>query len=315
MNYARAYERFIADRRSVAVVGYGEDHHIVPRCMGGVDERGNLIRLSPEDHYFAHLLLAHAYGGPNWPALYAMANLAGQNNANRRPLKARVQFGHVRRKLAAYYRELLSGPDGPIADKRSYALRHTDGREVSGNRFELEAHTGISRQRISALLRGAKGSCFGWYSPTHNPDGAMAAARVSMGRRQKAVIALFHYDGLEWFGTKWDFHAQFGAQLSFQHPEGCVLGWYRTREQAAAHGTLDRVKAAAASAARGDISGVANPNADKNLYRFRIVSTGEIVTATKTEIRARFGIRSAQLCSIFSGRQRQTGGIALANAS
>ena len=103
-----------------------------------------------------------------------------------------------------------------------------------------------------------------------------------------------------------------GAPLSFQHPEGCVRGWYRHREQAERHGSLrDGVNQKAADA-RGDVSGAGNPNADRRIYRFRIIETGEIIEATKVEIRSRFEIRSASLCALFNGRQRQTGGISLA---
>lgn len=36
-------------------------HHILPKCMGGVDSDCNLIKLSPEDHYNAHLILANCF--------------------------------------------------------------------------------------------------------------------------------------------------------------------------------------------------------------------------------------------------------------
>ena len=51
---------------------------------------------------------------------------------------------------------------------------------------------------------------------------------------------------------------------------------------------------------------------DYKIYRFKIVATGEIIAATKTEIRERFGIKSANLCAVFKGKQTQTGGVALA---
>jgi hypothetical protein len=32
-------------------------HHIIPRSLGGSDEVSNLIRLTPREHYIAHLIL------------------------------------------------------------------------------------------------------------------------------------------------------------------------------------------------------------------------------------------------------------------
>lgn len=34
-----------------------ERHHIIPRSMGGKDDAGNIVLLTPKQHYIAHLLL------------------------------------------------------------------------------------------------------------------------------------------------------------------------------------------------------------------------------------------------------------------
>lgn len=35
-----------------------ERHHILPVCLGGTDEESNMIWLTPQEHYIAHMLLA-----------------------------------------------------------------------------------------------------------------------------------------------------------------------------------------------------------------------------------------------------------------
>lgn len=57
------YEEFIQnilDTRGRFACGdeYHERHHIVPRCMGGEDEKENLIDLFAREHFIAHKLLA-----------------------------------------------------------------------------------------------------------------------------------------------------------------------------------------------------------------------------------------------------------------
>ena len=37
---------------------YKERHHIVPKCLGGTNEKDNLIDLYAKEHYEAHRLLA-----------------------------------------------------------------------------------------------------------------------------------------------------------------------------------------------------------------------------------------------------------------
>jgi hypothetical protein len=315
VNYIRIYDEFIKDRRQKepGLTGYTERHHIVPKWSGGTDDPDNIIRLTPEDHYFAHLLLAYSQGGKNWNALHAMVALTNEYNIQKRVrLRARLEFGHVRRRLAQHYRDVLSGPTSPIRDKTKFELRHHDGRVAYGDRFDLAMQTGLPRQAISKLFLGSVKNRGGWYTTMHNPDGKNTSELRSLIRRCQKVHSLFHYDGREWRGTKWEFRRAFGFALEFQHESGCVQGWYRSRELAAAHDPTRSKTRAKALAARGSIAGADNPNADPKPYRFRVVETGEIIVATKTEIRDRFKIKSANLCAIFSGKQRQTGGIALA---
>lgn len=75
MNYQRIYDEFIKDRRikELTISGYTEKHHIIPRSHGGDNSKGNLIKLSAQDHYFAHELLAKIHGGGMWSALFIMS--------------------------------------------------------------------------------------------------------------------------------------------------------------------------------------------------------------------------------------------------
>lgn len=66
--YKRIYDQFIADRqlKVKALLESGafvHKHHIVPSCMGGGDEKENMIPLTTKDHNWAHIFLARAYDG------------------------------------------------------------------------------------------------------------------------------------------------------------------------------------------------------------------------------------------------------------
>jgi hypothetical protein len=316
MDYKRIYDAFIKGRRikEASLIGYVERHHILPKCMGGGDNSENLIRLTPEDHYFAHLLLAKAYGGKNWVAVHAMCHLSNEyTKSGRNKLAARMQFGYVRRALAAHYRDILSGPHGKRADKTEYTMKHFDGRVACGNRFDLASVTGVSRQQISALLRGAKKTAHGWYSPAHNPNGLSGKELASATIRSRAYATLFHFDGRVWSGSPAAFSDMTGAKLTWNKPhQKHIAGWHRTREDAAEYAARVVAKSRRVASARGCIAGARNPNADALRYQWRVVATGELVDATKYEIRTRFLLKAAQISALFAGRQSQTGGIALA---
>jgi 5-methylcytosine-specific restriction endonuclease McrA len=63
MNYKKIYENLIAKGITRGDVPDREKHHIIPKCMGGSDLIDNLVNLTPEEHYLAHLLLVKIYPG------------------------------------------------------------------------------------------------------------------------------------------------------------------------------------------------------------------------------------------------------------
>jgi hypothetical protein len=54
------YFKFIEDCKSKNPLEY-HIHHIIPRYMNGTNDKVNLIKLSYEDHYFAHIILADCF--------------------------------------------------------------------------------------------------------------------------------------------------------------------------------------------------------------------------------------------------------------
>jgi hypothetical protein len=70
MNYSLHYTRLIERSRSRVLEGYKERHHIVPRCLGGTDDKSNIAVLTAEEHFVAHQLLVKMYPG-NRDLVYA----------------------------------------------------------------------------------------------------------------------------------------------------------------------------------------------------------------------------------------------------
>lgn len=61
MNYKRIYDNIIDHRRLHSHSGYTEQHHIIPRSLGGSDDKDNLVGLSAKEHFICHLLLTKIY--------------------------------------------------------------------------------------------------------------------------------------------------------------------------------------------------------------------------------------------------------------
>jgi hypothetical protein len=72
MNYKRHYELLIKKSKNRVLEGYKERHHIVPRCMGGNDDKDNIVELTAREHFLAHLLLVKIYNN-NYRLIRAVA--------------------------------------------------------------------------------------------------------------------------------------------------------------------------------------------------------------------------------------------------
>lgn len=61
MNYTKIYNKIIDKRKLHEPIGYTETHHIIPRSLGGSDNKENLVKLTAREHFICHLLLTKIY--------------------------------------------------------------------------------------------------------------------------------------------------------------------------------------------------------------------------------------------------------------
>jgi hypothetical protein len=62
MNYTKIYNQLMerAKGRKPEKRGYYESHHIIPKCMGGSNDKMNKVKLTYREHFIAHWLLHRA---------------------------------------------------------------------------------------------------------------------------------------------------------------------------------------------------------------------------------------------------------------
>lgn len=70
MNYKKHYDKLIRRAKNRIIDGYVEKHHVIPKCLGGIDERSNIVILTAEEHFVAHLLLMKMHPN-NYKLFYA----------------------------------------------------------------------------------------------------------------------------------------------------------------------------------------------------------------------------------------------------
>ncbi len=93
MNYKKHYELLIYRAKNRLLEGYSENHHIIPKCIGGTNKKENLVKLTPEEHYVAHQLLIKIY--PNESKLIYAAKMMTVGNMRNNKL-----YGWLRKKFS-----------------------------------------------------------------------------------------------------------------------------------------------------------------------------------------------------------------------
>jgi len=61
MDYQRIYNQIIERAKTRQLEGYKEKHHIIPKCIGGLDIKENLVELTAREHFLCHRLLCEIY--------------------------------------------------------------------------------------------------------------------------------------------------------------------------------------------------------------------------------------------------------------
>lgn len=300
MDYSRIYDDLIADRRTNTPREdeYYEVHHILPRCMGGSDEAENLIRLRPEDHFFAHLLLAKVHGGSMWAAVRIMAAAAVGVKPEVRSHRFGKSMPGIRARYAAGRRwanEHLVGLGHPSADKTVYHWRHLDGRECRLAQVEFASAFSLQQSNVSSVVRGISKSTKGWFlADRHSESDLERPSGLRHGCADKTAYQFKHIDGREFFGTRIELAANDNVpRASIDNiVRGVCLsayGWYIPQK------VSDGVIGTAATS--GDRSGTA----DKSVYQFKRVD-GIVETCTRQALIKKYDLDAASFNHMASGK-------------
>jgi hypothetical protein len=147
MDYLIHYERLIGRARGREIEGYTERHHVVPRCLEGDDSPGNIVRLTPEEHYVAHQLLVKIHPG-NHRLLWAASNMTGASG--KMPGRKNKLYGWLRRRLSEEMK------------RRSTGRKHTEETRAKIAAAKLgrkrQPHSPETKAKMSAAARGVKKS-------------------------------------------------------------------------------------------------------------------------------------------------------------
>ena len=104
MDYQKIYNQIIEKAKERILEGYKENHHIIPKCIGGNNDVGNIVELTAREHFICHKILIRIYPnskGLKW-ALYQMSRFK-KYSSNRDYENARKELSLLRQKSILQY--------------------------------------------------------------------------------------------------------------------------------------------------------------------------------------------------------------------
>ena len=113
MNYIKIYNSLVSnkvDRRKGKDVYY-ESHHIMPKSLGGDNDKSNLVLLTAREHFVAHRLLTKIY--PNsWKMKFALFMMAQEDTKAAKGLSVNSNtYERLRADVVAARKEFAFIPD------------------------------------------------------------------------------------------------------------------------------------------------------------------------------------------------------------
>lgn len=245
MDYHRIYKDFIKDRiekEQLTTGGYFERHHIMPKSLGGADDKENIVCLTASDHLFSHKLLALIYGGKMWHALN-MCHIADsaargvrlsrrwyeilrrERSKHIKKTRSGKNHHHYGKKFSEKHRKNLSishmgqrtGKDNNKYDPNIYDFRNFDGRHERLTKLDFRKKHGMSSVRVSDICLGNRPSAHGWYvSSIEIEKDIISKKGTHHGSVLKEKHHFKHKSGMEEFFSQYEMRQKY-PELNQSH--------------------------------------------------------------------------------------------------
>ena len=154
--YTNIYNKIIENAKLRDIDCYTENHHIIPRSLGGTDDSSNLVKLNAREHYICHLLLPKMLDGePKYKMLCAIIRMAHSNQAQRIKMRSRT-YERVKLEKAAMHSIMFRGENNPFYGKKHSEETKQKLREARARQVERQGSTMTesARQKLSSSAKG-----------------------------------------------------------------------------------------------------------------------------------------------------------------
>jgi hypothetical protein len=187
MNHQIIHDAIIDRARNRVLTGYVEKHHVIPRCLGGSDDKTNLVELTAREHFIVHKLLCKIY--PNEDKLFfayrMMAVMKNSKDNDRDYYVSSREFEEIRilanEKIGNAARGRKLPPKSQESIEKQQATRKLNGYQHSietkkkiSNSLSNKPKSNEHRKNLSTVLKN-----------NPNVTGKASTVEKEMLRRQK----------------------------------------------------------------------------------------------------------------------------------
>lgn len=131
--YKKWYASITENAKDRVITGYTERHHIVPRSLGGADDKQNLVDLTAREHFICHWLLTKMHiGEARSKMIYALNGMKRTNKEQERyntPITSRV-YARLKEEFAKTHSVTMKGRKAhnkgkPMSEEQKAKIRAT----------------------------------------------------------------------------------------------------------------------------------------------------------------------------------------------
>ncbi len=204
MNKYEKWYRQIIENARVSRDCYTESHHIIPRSLGGSDDKDNLVDLTAREHFISHWLLTKIYreGESHWKMMNALRIMKAENKNQQR--YDTLITSRVYEKLKVEYSKLQSertkGENNPMFGKKhtsefierfrdavtgeKNAMKRPEQKEKMRQLKLGKKRKPFSEEWISSLSEAHSGERNGMFGKSHSDNTKQKQREKALGKKQ-----------------------------------------------------------------------------------------------------------------------------------
>jgi hypothetical protein len=200
-------------KEAKSILGYVERHHIIPKSIGGLDKKDNLIFLTGREHFICHWLLVKMTSGRCHEkmvhALLMMRNKTAQQDRYTTLITSRVYEKYKIIDSSIKSRQYT----GNVKNKTLYKFCHVDGRIEVNSILGMAQKYNIPRYSIAHLIKKPAGKHHvkGWSVdvPMKSSDRSELYTGTGGPTYDNTIFTFRHNTGILEYCTKYELFTKY----------------------------------------------------------------------------------------------------------